>query len=65
MLVGDFLLIELRRDILRRLQRFLHLLGKFIRPHASHPMFSHAAATRLNYRRRTLTAISVIAYPWP
>ena len=35
MLVRDFLLIELRSDILRRLQRFLHLLGKFIRSHVS------------------------------
>ena len=35
MLVRDFLLIELRRDILRRLQRFLHLLRKFIRSHTS------------------------------
>ena len=35
MLIGDFLLIELRSDILRRLQRFLHFLRKFIRSHAS------------------------------
>ncbi len=35
MLVRDFLLIELRSDILRRLQRFLHLLRKFIRSHVS------------------------------
>ncbi len=35
MLVRDFLLIELRRDFLRRLQRFLHLLGKFIGSHTS------------------------------
>src|SRR5437588_5753425 len=35
MLVGDFLMIELRSDILRRLQRFLHLLRKFIDAHPS------------------------------
>ncbi len=34
MLVSYFLLIELRSDILRRLQRLLHLLRKFIRSHS-------------------------------
>jgi hypothetical protein len=40
MFVRDLLLIELRSNILRRLQRFLHLLRKFIRTHTS-PYSSH------------------------
>jgi hypothetical protein len=35
MLVADFLMIELRSDILRRLERFLHLLGELVDPHIS------------------------------
>src|SRR5438045_567128 len=35
MLVGNFLLTKLRRHFLGRLQRLLHLLGEFIRPHVS------------------------------
>ena len=35
MLVRNLLLIELRRDILRCLQRLLHLLSKLIRSHVS------------------------------
>ena len=35
MFVRDFLMIELRSDILRGLQRFLHLLRKFIDAHPS------------------------------
>jgi hypothetical protein len=42
MFVRDLLLIELRSDILRRLQRFLHLLRKFIRTHTS-PYSSHVS----------------------
>src|SRR3954453_24144078 len=36
MIIRNFLLIMLRRDVLRRLERLLHLLGKFIRPHELH-----------------------------
>ncbi len=46
MLVRDFLLIELRRDILRRLQRFLHLLRKFIRSHKLHLMYRSSCRNR-------------------
>src|SRR6266446_4050944 len=35
MLVGNFLMIELRSDILRRLQRLLHLLRELIDAHES------------------------------
>jgi hypothetical protein len=35
MLVADFLVIKLRSDVLRRLERFLHLLGEFVDPHDS------------------------------
>jgi hypothetical protein len=35
MLIGDFLMIELRSDVLRRLQRLLHLLREPVDPHAS------------------------------
>ena len=35
MLVRNFLMPELRGDSLRRMQRLLHLLRKFIRPHVS------------------------------
>jgi hypothetical protein len=35
MFVGDFLMIELRRDILRRLERFLHFLREPVDPHTS------------------------------
>jgi hypothetical protein len=35
MLVANFLMIELRSDILSRLQRFLHLLGELIDAHPS------------------------------
>ena len=31
--VGDFLMIELRSDILRSLERLLHLLGELIDAH--------------------------------
>ena len=30
MLIRDFLLVELRRDILRRLHRLLHFLREFV-----------------------------------
>ncbi len=33
MFVRDFLLIMLRGNVLRRLQRFLHLLSEFVRSH--------------------------------
>jgi hypothetical protein len=33
MFVRNFLLAELRRHLLRRLERFLHLLGEFVRSH--------------------------------
>ena len=35
MLVSDFLVIGLRSEILRRLQRFLHLLRELVDAHAS------------------------------
>jgi len=33
MFVGDFLMVRLRSEVLRRLERFLHLLGELIDPH--------------------------------
>src|SRR4029077_14571440 len=35
MLIGNFRMITLRREVLCRLQRFLHLLGVFIDAHSS------------------------------
>src|SRR4029077_17134449 len=35
MLVADFLMIKLRSDVLRRLERFLHLLGELVDGHPS------------------------------
>jgi hypothetical protein len=40
------LLLELRRDVLRRLQRLLHLLGKFIGPHTLPLSIAAHSATR-------------------
>ena len=33
MLIRDFLLVGLRSEVLRPLERFLHLLGEFVDPH--------------------------------
>jgi hypothetical protein len=33
MLVGDFLMVRLRSEVLRRLQGFLHFLSELVDPH--------------------------------
>src|SRR6202011_3211648 len=48
MFVGNFLMIELRSDILRRLQRLLHLLGELVDAHAFNIVIAAAAAIARN-----------------
>src|SRR5207302_1578161 len=53
MLVGNFLMIELRSDVLRRLQRFLHLLSELIDTHNFKIVNATAPAIAPNNRRDT------------
>ncbi len=51
MFVRDFLLIVLRRNVLRRLQRLLHFLGKFVRSHVRCSNRTVAPANAVSFSR--------------